>query len=471
MASDQPPPPAALPAQPTQYIYTTAPSPLAKQSSLAWSSLILYTLAALGLVTLLSRLAAQTTTTTASARRRRKRKPQTSVKPRTAGGSPLGGAVIAGQENGKQDDEEEEDAGGILNVVRETSESDSGTETDEDEEEGNRRGWYPQNISDTLTSAMVRSAIVLKRSPVPDLLVSLTGYGLEGYKRVNSAFGVEETLVAASQRAVSAGITATGILAHAAIKAGVAYQVTPGRREAGTVVVERVTDRSLPGGLPRVLCTVGTQTDVSRGAGEPGLLTSYLATSLRVAGSVATTTSTAVLGKDRTLKLLGVDPTERVDTEPDDGELRYLLVGGTRCVTTQETLCAVPGSLLEEYFADPLKRKSLEVREGCYFLDRDGTHFRHILNYLRGLPTHATIVSIPMLNQLLIEARHYRLPELERDLTILIAEMDDGRFTLLELGEMAWRKCAPRGVRFGDVAVVGGVMSAVVGSIGWLLWG
>jgi hypothetical protein len=47
--------------------------------------------------------------------------------------------------------------------------------------------------------------------------------------------------------------------------------------------------------------------------------------------------------------------------------------------------------------------------DGSYFFDRDGTHFRYILNYLRNGPN--TITSIPndetILHELLGEAKYY----------------------------------------------------------------
>ena len=58
-----------------------------------------------------------------------------------------------------------------------------------------------------------------------------------------------------------------------------------------------------------------------------------------------------------------------------------LNVGGNIYQTSLETLTKYPGSLLADMFSARFDLK--QGSDGCYFIDRDGTHFRHILNYLR----------------------------------------------------------------------------------------
>ena len=58
-----------------------------------------------------------------------------------------------------------------------------------------------------------------------------------------------------------------------------------------------------------------------------------------------------------------------------------LNVGGNIYQTSLETLTKHPESLLAEMFSARFNLK--QGSDGCYFVDRDGTHFRHILNYLR----------------------------------------------------------------------------------------
>lgn len=375
---------------------------------------------------------------------------------------------------------------------------------------------YSKVVGDTITKAMVNSAVLLKRSPIPDFLVSMTGYSLEGYKRVNNAFGVEDKMVKAGQKAVSAGITATGIFAQAAIKAGIAYQMAPGHREnlhklaikdaqaaeKESVRIVRIVENAVPGSIPPPpLVDASTQTDDDSGSSVPGtstksegvssVLASYLASSLRVAGNVATAGSEVVLGKDRTMKLLGVDPIEarRNPEAPEDGNVRYINVGGVLYATTFETLTAAEGSLLAEWFADEEKRSTLEVKDGSYFVDRDGrtfsvnlncltsalimshyiigTHFRHILNYLRGLPTHHTMTDVPSLKQLLVEAEFYRLPELVEEVGRRIKEAEREEQSVMELLDKFLYKVTPAGVS-RRTAILAGNAALVAGVVGLL---
>ena len=56
-------------------------------------------------------------------------------------------------------------------------------------------------------------------------------------------------------------------------------------------------------------------------------------------------------------------------------------VGGTLFHTTYTTLSREAGSMLARMFGGELRPAAEE--QGRHFLDRDGTHFRYILNYLR----------------------------------------------------------------------------------------
>ena len=83
-----------------------------------------------------------------------------------------------------------------------------------------------------------------------------------------------------------------------------------------------------------------------------------------------------------------------------------LNVGGIPFTTTVKTLRKDPNSMLAALFSGTLEIKPSE--DGSFFIDRDGTYFRHILNYLRDgeliLPGRAEF-----LKELEAEARFYRL--------------------------------------------------------------
>ena len=56
-------------------------------------------------------------------------------------------------------------------------------------------------------------------------------------------------------------------------------------------------------------------------------------------------------------------------------------VGGTHFTTTLTTLTRFPDSMIGAMFSG--RHKIVTDESGYFFIDRDGAHFRHILNYLR----------------------------------------------------------------------------------------
>ena len=59
----------------------------------------------------------------------------------------------------------------------------------------------------------------------------------------------------------------------------------------------------------------------------------------------------------------------------------FLNVGGITHTTSLTTLTRYPDSMLGRMFGGELPIKTLD--DGSVFIDRDGTLFRHILNFLR----------------------------------------------------------------------------------------
>ena len=83
-----------------------------------------------------------------------------------------------------------------------------------------------------------------------------------------------------------------------------------------------------------------------------------------------------------------------------------LNVGGQHFTTSVQTLKKDPNSMLAAMFSGKFEMKPSE--DGSFFIDRDGTYFRFILNYLRNgeliLPDGATF-----LKELEAEAKFYQL--------------------------------------------------------------
>ncbi|KAL9951570.1 hypothetical protein ACROYT_G044254 [Oculina patagonica] len=91
-----------------------------------------------------------------------------------------------------------------------------------------------------------------------------------------------------------------------------------------------------------------------------------------------------------------------------------LNVGGHLFSTSLATLNKDPGSMLHAMFSGRFETKPSE--DGSYFIDRDGTHFRYILNYLR---TGQLIVPKDEIvrEELLAEAEFYQVEGIIKALT------------------------------------------------------
>ena len=96
------------------------------------------------------------------------------------------------------------------------------------------------------------------------------------------------------------------------------------------------------------------------------------------------------------------------------GQKITLDIGGYKCSTSLLTLRAKPESMLGTMFSGrhPIRKEN----DGSVFIDRDGTHFRIILNYLRG--GIASSEQLPdnklLLSELLTEVNYYQLKGLEK---------------------------------------------------------
>ncbi|EDO49543.1 predicted protein, partial [Nematostella vectensis] len=83
-------------------------------------------------------------------------------------------------------------------------------------------------------------------------------------------------------------------------------------------------------------------------------------------------------------------------------------VGGHHFTTSLLTLRKEPHSMLAAMFSGRFKLK--QASDESYFLDRDGTHFRHILNYLRdGFLAETFPTDEVILKEIQQEANFYQL--------------------------------------------------------------
>ncbi|CAC5356869.1 unnamed protein product [Mytilus coruscus] len=101
------------------------------------------------------------------------------------------------------------------------------------------------------------------------------------------------------------------------------------------------------------------------------------------------------------------------------GRIR-LDVGGTIYTTSELTLTRDSESMLAAMFSGRHNIKAEE--DGTIFIDRDGTHFRYILNYLRdgGIATDALPRSRQVLRELRNEAIYFQLHSLAQQIEKLL---------------------------------------------------
>ena len=87
-----------------------------------------------------------------------------------------------------------------------------------------------------------------------------------------------------------------------------------------------------------------------------------------------------------------------------------LSVGGQHFETSIDTLCRDQSSMLAVMFSG---RHNVSTDEdGRYFIDRDGTHFRYILNYLRDGNTYLPVDNQQLVDELYEEVCFYGIEPL-----------------------------------------------------------
>ena len=90
-------------------------------------------------------------------------------------------------------------------------------------------------------------------------------------------------------------------------------------------------------------------------------------------------------------------------------------VGGFKFTTSRATLCRFPGTFLEVMFSGRHDYPTeIDEEDGSYFIDRDGRHFHHVLNFMRV----GSVISLPdgdtARDELSVEADFYGLEGLIR---------------------------------------------------------
>ena len=109
-----------------------------------------------------------------------------------------------------------------------------------------------------------------------------------------------------------------------------------------------------------------------------------------------------------------------------NGPRIILDIGGVHYSTSHSTLTKYPESMLGVMFSGRHDLATMQCEDGSFFIDRDGTHFRHILNYLRD--GEEVVESFPksadILLEIIRESEFYQLNGLTSVLKPLLRESD-----------------------------------------------
>ena len=109
-----------------------------------------------------------------------------------------------------------------------------------------------------------------------------------------------------------------------------------------------------------------------------------------------------------------------------NGPRIVLDVGGVHYSTSRSTLTKYPESMLGVMFSGRHDLATMQCEDGSFFIDRDGTHFRHILNYLRD--GEEAVESFPkssdVLLELIRETKFYQLDGLTSVLKPILRDSD-----------------------------------------------
>ncbi|KAJ3044716.1 BTB/POZ domain-containing protein kctd21 [Rhizophlyctis rosea] len=255
------------------------------------------------------------------------------------------------------------------------------------------------SASQTIINLAVACAVLLKQSPIPDVL----SHGLETLlaivKDLDRSYDMKVKIIALAEFMVKAMIYVATVLLTAMVKSIVAYRQTPKYQPPPHQTKARPTSPS----------SVSTTTNAPKPPTQPP-------------APPSPSRQAAALGPSSSLRriksLIDFLPNlddRAVSPSSQDAATQTVTfsVGGHKFTTTLETVRANPNSRLAQMFDSGGNVDG----NGEVFIDRDGTHFRHILNLLRGVNTIASIDDASALEELLVDADFYQLPAVTEAVT------------------------------------------------------
>jgi len=115
--------------------------------------------------------------------------------------------------------------------------------------------------------------------------------------------------------------------------------------------------------------------------------------------------------RDKLRKEVNLLKNERENPKNYNVDRVLLDIGGYHFSTSVNTLTSIPNSYFGRMFSGPYPSHMIN-EDGRYFLDRDGRHFRHILNYMRDPESFALTLKVKQdLEDFRKEAQFYGVEE------------------------------------------------------------
>ncbi|KAJ3048586.1 hypothetical protein HK097_010401 [Rhizophlyctis rosea] len=247
------------------------------------------------------------------------------------------------------------------------------------------------SASQTIINLAVSCAVLVKQSPIPDVVSNGIDVLMSIVKDLDSNYSMKIKAIALIEFMIKAMLYVATVIVTALIKSVVAYRQAPKYQSPNITEIK--------------------PTPIASSVPTTPQLTPALTTPPRQPGPDR---STSPLRRMRSFLDFSQPPpaSPPPPAYQNPAQPVTLCVGGQKFTTTLATLRTVPDSGIAK-----LVEMKLDGGESEVFVDRDGTHFRHILNLLRGVDTIASIEDSATLEELSLDSHYYELPLVEEAVT------------------------------------------------------
>ncbi|TPX51870.1 hypothetical protein SeMB42_g00510 [Synchytrium endobioticum] len=230
-------------------------------------------------------------------------------------------------------------------------------------------------LSQAVIQLFVTFAVLLKQSPIPDGIVHLTELTANAWVSLNKEYALQKKLLIMMEVIMRIQIFLVSVLLTAILRGLVAFQKTRGYQE---LMEEKTTSSSSFPSMSNIKPALSPLSPTSANTVHiplPSIPEDVVTVSV---GGVRVSTTWGTLTSENSV-FNGVGSN-----------------GGGTCV------------------------KGIWWRDGLFFVDRDGCHFRHILNHMRGIDTISQIEDQQILKELVLESEFYQLGRLRRQLEMML---------------------------------------------------